>query len=124
MSIRCVCPNGHVLNVKETQGGTCGLCPTCKATVQVPQLCDKKLSEDAIMDILGPRDAASKPQAAAPKGRPAAPERRAPVDAPQSGTAMRTTTIIKNCNHCHQEISAGMHICPYCHTYIAKIGDF
>ena len=122
MSIRCVCPNGHVLNVKETQGGICGLCPTCKAPMQVPPLCDKKLSEDAIMDILGPQSSPPKPHVPLQKTR-AIPERLVPVDAPRSGAQTQTTSH-KSCYKCHEEISAGMHICPHCHTYIAKIGDF
>ena len=30
----------------------------------------------------------------------------------------------KICYKCNQEISAGIHICPYCHTYIANLNDF
>jgi hypothetical protein len=30
----------------------------------------------------------------------------------------------KSCYKCNEEISAGVHICPYCHTYIAKLDDF
>ena len=123
MSIRCVCPNGHVLKVKEAQAGTYGLCPACKVSVLVPQLRDKTLSEDAIMDILGPQEAPPKPHIALSKQHAAIPEHLVPVDAVRSGPQSRTTPN-KGCYKCNQEIPAGTHICPHCHTYIAKLGDF
>ena len=54
MAIRCVCPKGHVLKVKDTLAGTVGLCPICKSRIKVPALRDQKVSEDAVLAILGP----------------------------------------------------------------------
>jgi uncharacterized paraquat-inducible protein A len=117
MSIRVVCRNGHILNVKDELAGKIGLCPTCKARVQVPNISRGELSEDAIMSILGPaksgpmRDGlvhegldASDPSAVSEMGQGAPP--------------------LKSCDKCNQLILAATHICPYCHTYIGKLEDF
>jgi hypothetical protein len=114
MSIRCVCPNGHVLKVKESLAGTSGLCPTCRARVKVPRLRTVPVSEDAIMDLLGrdplpQADTATYVDLADTVPLPGAPERGTPM---------------KSCYKCNQEISSGIHICPYCHTYIANLKDF
>jgi hypothetical protein len=115
MSIRCVCSNGHVLKVKESLAGKSGLCPTCRSVVKVPCPHSAPVSEDAILDILGPQ-----------------------TNTPQADTAtyyeMSDTTPLlaghergtpkKSCYKCNLEISSGTHICPHCHTYIAKLDDF
>ncbi len=36
MGIRCVCPNGHQLNVKTFLAGKRGICPRCKASFVIP----------------------------------------------------------------------------------------
>jgi len=36
MGIRVCCPNGHKLNVKETQAGRRGVCPHCGAKFMIP----------------------------------------------------------------------------------------
>jgi len=117
MSIRLTCPNGHALKVNESLAGKAGLCPACKARVQIPNLQASDLSEDAIMGILGsespgPNRHASDGQARGPASSPVPADREA-TGAPR-----------KSCYKCHQEISAEMHICPHCHTYIAKLADF
>lgn len=115
MSIRCVCPNGHVLKVKEALAGTSGLCPTCRARVNVPRLQSKCISEDAILDIVG----------------------RSPPD-PQADTSRNLdvagdtwmqkihehSTNEKHCYKCQRGFPSTMHICPFCHTYIANLRDF
>lgn len=121
MSIRVVCPNGHVLNVKDGLAGKTGLCPKCKARVVVPRPQEDGLSEDAIMNILGPH--VSEPPAADGPGAgpPEAPERFPAGSSPPTG---RTLTPKKSCHKCNREISAEIHICPFCHTYIAELSDF
>jgi len=115
MSIRVVCPNGHVLKVKDALAGKTGLCPLCKARVQVPQPQAAEISEDAILDILGPgvsnpsKDSGIFDAAEGAEATPDDEERRA--------------TPKKSCQKCHHEISAGIHICPYCNTYIAGLTD-
>ena len=114
MSIRVVCPNGHALHVKDNFAGKSGLCPKCKARVEVP-LPQGELSEDSIMNILGPRTAP-------PDDRPSADPDAEAVDAsPEVGLAAPPQ---KSCHKCNRVISAGLHICPFCHTYIAELSDF
>lgn len=38
MPLRCVCPNGHVLKVKDKLAGSRGTCPTCQAEFEIPVL--------------------------------------------------------------------------------------
>jgi len=117
MSIRVVCPNGHVLNVKDSMAGKVGLCPRCKARVEVSRPSTDELSEDAIMGILAPTGSASTGPASG--SMPAAgAETSAPAEVEKSSPPK------KSCHKCNQEILAGIHICPHCHTYIAKLNDF
>jgi hypothetical protein len=120
MAIRCVCPKGHVLKVKETLAGTEGLCPICRSRIKVPALRDQKVSEDAVMAMLGPSPDAGDSGSVT-------------LDPPEDDKSLETTmrsglfgrgTIVKNCSRCNQEISACTHICPHCHTYIAQPRDF
>ncbi len=112
MSIECVCQNGHVLHVKESFAGSAGLCPTCKTRVEVPRPHHPDMSEDAIMDLLG-------------KQSPVTDHNPSEVFGNSSLSGIHgNSTPKKNCNRCNQEVSAGTHICPYCHTYIANLNDF
>jgi hypothetical protein len=117
MSIRVVCPNGHVLKVKDSFAGKIGLCPTCKARVEVPRPPQGELSEDAILGILGPY-----------VPRPASPDSARkdlrPADTPRVSETDSNSPPKKSCHKCNREIAAGIHICPFCHTYIAELGDF
>jgi hypothetical protein len=117
MSIRCVCPNGHVLLVKDSLAGTAGLCPSCKGKVVVPKphLPQKapQMSEDAILDLLGKQS---------PSTRAATEESGVFLATSDSGIYGQSAK--KPCNRCSREVSVGTHICPYCHTYIANINDF
>jgi hypothetical protein len=125
MSIRVICPNGHVLNVKDTLAGKSGLCPKCKAKVEVPEVKAGEFSEDVIMTILGPN--VSGPSVSGVGGRAVAP-RDSPVPIePSSAVPLmveRNLPPKKSCHKCHREILAEIHICPFCHTYIAELSDF
>jgi hypothetical protein len=116
MSIRCVCQNGHVLNVKESQAGKTGLCPQCKTRVTVPQRPPvATMTEDTILHILG--------------DRPGSPHRDTSLnmnafsDTSLSGIH-KAIELKKICERCQKEVAIGTHICPYCHTYIANLRDF
>jgi hypothetical protein len=115
MSIKVVCPNGHALKVKDDLAGKMGLCPVCKARVQVPALRPQAISEDAILDLMG---TAEVPARSAPEAR------ESPAAAPGIARKDGQAPPMKTCTKCNQRISALIHICPYCHTYIAKLGDF
>jgi len=114
MSIRCVCQNGHVLNVKESLAGTSGLCPSCRGRVDVPKPRDPRMSEDAILDLLGKQK---------PSARTAAEESGVFLATSESGIYGQNLAK-KPCNRCSREVTIGTHICPYCHTYIANLADF
>ena len=114
MSIRCVCQNGHVLSVKESFAGASGLCPTCRARVDVPRLRAPAMSEDTILDIVGKQH----PSASA------MPEHFDSAVATSQSGILGQGGLRKTCERCNKEISAGSHICPYCHTYIANLSDF
>lgn len=110
MAIRVVCPQGHVLEVRDDLAGKVGRCPVCKSLVQVPVADD--FPEDAIMHILG-----------TPSPRP----RRDSGGGDDSPTQSRADRghgpPKKSCAKCNREIESGTHICPFCHTYIAGLAD-
>ena len=111
MAIQVTCSNGHILSVRDDMAGKAGLCPACKATVRVPQpRCDD--FEDSICDVLNTPGARRAWPTEANDGTDTSPE---PV---------RYSGAKKICFKCHREIAAGNHICPFCHTYIAKLADF
>jgi hypothetical protein len=115
MSIRCICPNGHPLTVRESLAGSAGLCPRCRALVEVPQRQASSVSEDAILDFLGTKAAA--------------PATLAPPEEELDETVLRPdvherATPKKTCDRCNKEIPAGTHVCPFCRTYIANLHDF
>jgi hypothetical protein len=115
MSIKVVCPNGHALTVSDKLAGRSGRCPACKARVQIPQHRSAGVSEDAILDILGPHSPGPARHAA---------NRSAAESAEELPHPDRTAPPKKTCYKCQQEISAATHICPFCHTYIASLADF
>ena len=109
MSIRVICPNGHILKVKDHLAGKVGLCPMCKARVQVPEPQPESVSEDAIMGILGSQSAVAAADL---------------VEPPPTTASDKNSPPKKSCYKCNQEIETGIHICPHCHTYIAELTDF
>lgn len=120
MSIHVVCPNGHSLKVKESCAGRIGRCPVCKAPVKIPALAvqsSNRLSEDAILGILGPHDPGR-------SRNPVATDRSQELGSEYSAEEKAPSPPKKSCQHCNREISAGTHICPHCHTYIAGLKDF
>lgn len=112
MSIQFACPNGHLLRVKDSFAGKKGLCPACKAPIQVPKPATDEL-EDEVLQIIGPHNPDSS---------------ELPLE-PLSGTAVEhlrrsPATPYKSCIRCHREIGSAVHICPFCHTYVAELADF
>ena len=115
MSIRCVCPNGHVLKVKESLAGKSGRCPVCQARVKIPKPRPPRMSEDAILDILGQEDPI--PHVATPEPPEPAVDRQPKEDQEQA-------VHPKHCYKCQREFPDSYHMCPFCHTYIATLHDF
>ncbi|MHB1035644.1 MAG: hypothetical protein ACYC35_11885 [Pirellulales bacterium] len=124
MSIEIVCPNGHSLKVKDRYAGKIGLCPKCQARIVVPELAASKFSEDAICELLGspepPRDN-SLPVHQDPRHL----DPGSSSDSVSIASASSVKHIPKKtCVKCEREILADYHICPHCHTYIAKLSEF
>jgi len=126
MSIRVKCPNGHELKVKSSMAGKSGLCPICRAVVQVPV--PKDPLEDSILDMLrtikpavsSEGESAETPLAGTDGAGHRSPSHRVDVhDGLPAAVAPK-----KSCIRCHREIDLGTHICPHCHTYIASVADF
>jgi hypothetical protein len=118
MSIRCVCQNGHVLNVKESLAGKTGLCPHCKVRVTVPRPRPHAatMTEDTILHIIGDQSPASHRDTSLNMGSFS--------DTSLSGIHLNPIEPKKICDRCKREVAIGTHICPYCHTYIANLRDF
>lgn len=113
MAIKVVCPNGHVLRVKDSLAGKTGLCPTCKARVSVPEPEAPSVDESVIMSILGPYE-------------PGKTMRSSTSANPFEAEEVRQTPAkkeMRRCTHCERAIEAETHICPYCKRYIGGPGD-
>jgi hypothetical protein len=91
--------------------------------VKVPSLRDHKVSEDAVMAILGPSPEPGDSGSLVTDEPKNDKDDKTLESSIKSGLFGRGA-IVKNCSRCNQEISAGTHICPHCHTYIAQPGDF
>lgn len=120
MVIDVTCPNGHQLKIKEKYAGQTGLCPKCQSRVFVPEPEPAKMSEDAIVDLLGPPmnedDDSSLPVHQDPK------HRRAPGDSDvgQSGQSLLGAET-RDCPKCRKKVPISYHICPNCWTYFSEM---
>ena len=118
MSIEVKCPNGHHLKVKDSMAGVTGRCPLCKSLVHVPkpEPPPGALSEDAILDFLGPS-----PNLADKSLSDTIHDFGDSVI--MHGSAIHHTPR-KTCNKCNRDIPALIHICPYCHTYLSELTNY
>lgn len=110
--IEVVCPNGHKLRVKDEFAGKWGLCPVCGVRMKVPEKPRDDLSEDEILELLGPASGKSEPEQS--------PEVTHRVSGPEA--APRPPKKI--CEKCNREVLAETRICPYCRTYIGLAGSY
>jgi len=92
-----------------------GLCPVCRVRVQVPKHREGGVSEEAILNILGKQ---------APAPHMASVEDTEAIRVLGESGILGRNTPKKCCDRCNQEVPAGTHICPHCHTYIASLSDF
>ncbi len=117
MSIEVVCQNGHALKVKNSLAGKTGVCPVCKVKVKIPGAAapvppggSSELTEDAILDMIGPYEPdQARIQAPIEEEKPAR---------KTSGREGGPVPPKKTCLKCNAEIPAGTHICPVCRTYL------
>ncbi|MBN2217037.1 MAG: hypothetical protein JW719_06645 [Pirellulales bacterium] len=73
MGIRVYCPNGHKLNVKETQAGRRGICPQCGAKFTIPATGEETGPDDADQNVSVP------PELPRVSPQPKRPEKRSPA---------------------------------------------
>jgi hypothetical protein len=129
MFLRVKCPNGHALKVPAKFAGRDGVCPVCKAKVHIPPLERDGLSDDAVLDALGPtgtslstasRYAASRDdlpvhQESGPSGSEASQqETRAEHDDDSS------LLKIRRCPQCQRRVPPHFRLCPNCKTYLLE----
>ncbi|MGO8688965.1 MAG: hypothetical protein ACLQLG_04970 [Thermoguttaceae bacterium] len=113
MAIRVVCRNGHVLKVTDSSAGKSGLCPVCKVPVQIPPKKAEAMTEDSLMDLLGPQEGDPSP---GPR------EWSAPEPTKQPATVQQAPPR-KTCIKCNREMDLGVRICPHCKCYVGGAGD-
>lgn len=125
MSIRFKCPNGHEMNVKDKYAGLTGLCPHCQTRVLVPSSTPDKLSDDAILELLGP-------PAEDPDGLPVHQDARHRNVGPDDTSASSGSSLagmsplhrgMKTCPKCKKEVRSVYDICPYCRTYFTDVSE-
>ncbi|HEV3021377.1 MAG TPA: hypothetical protein VGX76_02880 [Pirellulales bacterium] len=125
MSIRFKCPNGHEMNVKDKYAGLAGVCPRCHATVQVP-IPVGKLTDDAIVDLLGPPPAPD-PDDLPVHQDPKHASSRALDPSSSSGVSLKGVSPLnrgmKTCPKCKREVRAVYDICPHCRTYFTDVSE-
>jgi len=124
MAIEVRCPNGHLLKVKDKYAGQRGLCPRCKARVQVPH--PARVTDEEILDVLGPPPPPPEPADEDDAG-PGTPEEvhQDPRHAErgESGISLLGSSILgrkKVCPGCHRVTSYAFKWCPGCGT---PLGD-
>jgi anti-anti-sigma factor len=122
MSIKVTCPNGHTLQVKSEFAGKSGLCPHCKVRILVPKLEPDAVSEDELLEVLGPPRVVQRmvvsgdpsPGPISPKEEPKKLEpRKEPAAGPTASALLRRKKV---CPMCCEIISVGYDDCPRCST--------
>lgn len=106
MSIEVVCPKGHSLKIPDRFAGKTVLCPKCKARTKVPEPPGRELSEEAILEILGPPEPPRARSPAATEGPPPATEQRSRKQ--RSKTVLRNPKMSKECVACLDSTNRGI----------------
>ena len=121
MSIRVCCPNGHQLQVKNKYAGKSGLCPKCRARVEVPVV----LTTTDILEYIGDWQP-PEPIAAADKELNLDSDSDSVLHEPatavkqESGMSLLGSAIIhhkKACPNCGQRVELQYVSCPRCKQY-------
>jgi hypothetical protein len=123
MAIEVRCPNGHVLRVKDRFAGQSGLCPRCKARVEVPD--PSAVTDDVILDVLGPPPPPPEPEpeeeeeAGVGRGVPDEVHQDPRHARDGSGISLLGSSILgrkKICPACYRVTSYSFKCCPGCGT--------
>ncbi|MGO9110096.1 MAG: STAS domain-containing protein [Thermoguttaceae bacterium] len=122
MSIKVTCPNGHALQVKSEFAGKSGLCPHCKARIVVPKQEPEAVSEDDLLEVLGPPRPV--PRVPAPSEPPSQHHSMAPKEEPKKEPAASAGSALlrrkKVCPKCCEIISVSHTDCPRCNTPLSE----
>lgn len=114
MSIHVNCPNGHALKVKPEYAGRTGICPKCGAKVYVPEPKPVAISDDDVLDLLGP---APQREAREPFGDSGFISGASGIHGQGAGGAEGAARPKRTCPKCERSVSASFHFCPYCRCY-------
>ena len=121
MSIEVVCPNGHKLKVKDKFSGKTGLCPRCKARVEVPSL----LTDEFVLNVVGEHKQAAPQQK---EWQPPEDDSASVLDEPKqfqgSGLSLLGSSIIQHkkvCPKCHETVGLQYASCPRCKTFFDDV---
>ncbi|MGA2253727.1 MAG: STAS domain-containing protein [Thermoguttaceae bacterium] len=133
MSIKVTCPNGHALQVKSEFAGKSGLCPHCKARIIVPRSEPEPVSEDDLLEVLGPPRVVhhvAVPSDPSPHHHPAVSKEGMVKEEPKKqepkkeGAAIPAGSALlrrkKVCPKCCEIISVTHSDCPRCHTPLSE----
>ena len=131
MPIEVVCPNGHLLKVKDKYAGKSGLCPHCQAPLLVPapraddeddsiELVPRKRIEDELTKPLPPAAAGGHidDDDEIPGG--GTPSKAAASAAHSAGESLLGSAVIKHqkmCRRCHQMSPIWFARCPNCDCF-------
>jgi hypothetical protein len=127
MAISVICPNGHLLKVKNEFAGKSGFCPHCHGRVFVPMPLHPsekaRISDDEILDLLG------EPARVKAEAPPVAvePEPESVHDTPPqpgSGIDLPGSSILgkhKVCPNCSHVVSVAFTHCPRCATRLPTV---
>jgi len=125
MSIKVTCPNGHALQVKSEFAGKSGLCPHCKARIVVPKPEPEKVSEDELLEVLGPPRMIHQMAMTAPSEPPTHEEPMTSTEEPKKEEAaiLEGSSAVRRkkvCPKCCEIISVTHSECPRCHTPLSE----
>lgn len=146
MWLRVVCPNGHALKIGEEHAGKRGVCPRCKAPVEIPtadQAGELATSSAPATTSSAPsssprttpgssthtvRPTSARPSLAEPRTvgvRTAPVSRHVPETSSDPDSSEISDdpdsplhTAYRSCRSCHRQVPARYTVCPHCRAYL------
>lgn len=118
MPIEVKCPNGHSLRVQRRFAGQTIHCPACQSQLVVPK--QTKISEQDVLEFLGPPPRYSSPAHAEAPRHPLAPADESKPDILRMPSLLRQ---MKVCPKCKAEVRACYDLCPHCRTYFSDLDE-
>ncbi len=108
--VNITCPNGHAVSGHADYVGKSVRCPKCKSVFVFELPSTQKLTETAILRLLGdgPKQSASDQ----------------PTTSDQPSTAGHKRCRTRHCPRCHKSISVDANVCNHCDCYVGKMPQF